>query len=322
MIARAAATDSRNPSEPTRSGSTTRSSATASASTRTRAIGRPTVTVTAAMAAITAALDTEGSKRVIRANIPTTASTSASRGHRRSRRPIGATSESTKATFSPDTASRCVSPAPRKSSTRVAGCARSSPTTRPVSNDRSVGPSDSAPSESARRSRLAKAATAPGGPPGSIRSARRRAATCRTTSQGAAPLTGTSCPRTRTCSPASRSASAAAVDADASSSTRRRPRRTSARRPPTDGCGSDSNVTSAVTGPADTPCSPSRARWPSELVSSATPTHRTIGCRTRNATPTVPAANQRGVGPGWSAPSTAATATAIAQRSDMPGLRP
>ena len=65
MMASEAATDSWNPSDPTRSGSTTNSSVTATASTRTRAIGRPTVRVTAAMAAIAAALDTDGSKRVM-----------------------------------------------------------------------------------------------------------------------------------------------------------------------------------------------------------------------------------------------------------------
>ena len=206
MMASEAATDSWNPSDPTRSGSMTNSSVTATASTRNRAIGRPTVSVTAAMAAIAAALDTDGSKRVMSANSATTARTSASRGHRRRRRPTGAITASTKATFSPDTARRWVRPAPRKSSVSVAGWARSSPITRPVKSDRSIGRSDAAPSDSARRMRLAKAATAPAGGPGSIRPARRRAETWRTTSQGAGPTTGASCPVTRMCSPANRGA--------------------------------------------------------------------------------------------------------------------
>ena len=214
-----------------------------------------------------------------------TARTSASRGHRRRRRPTGAITASTKATFSPDTARRWVRPVPWKSSVSVAGWARSSPITRPVKSDRSTGRSDAAPLDSARRRRLAKAATALAGGPGSMRAARSRAATWRTTSHGAGPTTGASCPVTRMCSPANRGASAATVDPPASSSTWRRPRRTSAREPAGVRVGSDRTVTTAVTGPDRTPCSPSSARWPRPLVSTVTARHSTSGRRSRSVAP-------------------------------------
>ena len=59
---------------------------------------------------------TEGSKRVTRPNSAMTATDATSLGQSRSRRSTGAVTASTKATFCPDTASRWVRPAPRKSS--------------------------------------------------------------------------------------------------------------------------------------------------------------------------------------------------------------
>ena len=89
-----------------------------------------------ASAAIADARSTDGSKRVITPNSPITTSVASSRGHSRSRRSTGPTIASAKATFCPDTASRCVSPAPRNASARSAGWWRSSPITSPVKSDR------------------------------------------------------------------------------------------------------------------------------------------------------------------------------------------
>ena len=143
----------------TSSGSTTSSPVTARAMMRTRATGRPTIATVAASAAMADARSTDGSKRVITPKRPITATVAASRGHNRRRRSTGPARARTKATFWPDTANRWVSPAPWNASARSAGCARSSPRTRPVNKDRWRGSNVAVPATRVRRRPLASRAT-------------------------------------------------------------------------------------------------------------------------------------------------------------------
>ena len=138
-MATAAQIESWNPVERTSKGSISTSAVTARPTTRNREIGAPGIASVAASAAIAEARSTDGSKRVITPKRPITMRVAPSRGQRRRRRSSGPASAKAKATFCPETASRCVSPAPLKASARSAGCSRSSPRTRPVKSDRARG---------------------------------------------------------------------------------------------------------------------------------------------------------------------------------------
>ncbi len=94
------------------SGSISTSAVTARPTTRSREIGTPGIASVAASAAIAEARSTDGSKRVITPKSPITTRVAPSRGQRRRRRSSGPASARAKATFCPDTASRCVRPAP------------------------------------------------------------------------------------------------------------------------------------------------------------------------------------------------------------------
>ncbi len=131
---------------------------------RRPATGRPRAKAVAASPAITPARSTDGSNRVSRQKNAMTPTVRNQRGPSRSRRSTGATSASTKATFSPDTARRCVSPDPRKSSVRVTGWSRSSPNTKPVKSERGPGAITPAPRTRVRRSTLAARQGAVPGP--------------------------------------------------------------------------------------------------------------------------------------------------------------
>jgi hypothetical protein len=158
-----AATERRKPIEKTSRGSTSTSPATASASSRMPDCGRPLTAATRARAAMASARRTDGSHRVSNPNSPRVASPASSRAHSGSRRRSGPARARTKATFSPDTASRWARPEARKSSTTSGRWPRSSPRTKPVNKARRSGGSDAAPATSARRSPLASRLS---GPPG------------------------------------------------------------------------------------------------------------------------------------------------------------
>ena len=151
-----APTESRKPTERTRSGSTRTSPATARARMRPRPALRPRPDAVAAIAAMVTARSTDGSNRVTSAKKASSVSVTAHRGPSLSRRSSGPLRTSRNATFWPDTASRCVRPAPRKSSATSGGWARSSPITMPVNSARRSMPSGSAPAASVRRSPLAR----------------------------------------------------------------------------------------------------------------------------------------------------------------------
>lgn len=97
-----AATDSRNPSEWTRSGSTSRRPTTASARWRSPPLGLPVVWANKATTATNAARRTDGSNRVTSANDAITAAASRKRGQSRSARSNGPTTTNTNATFWPE----------------------------------------------------------------------------------------------------------------------------------------------------------------------------------------------------------------------------
>ena len=115
-----AETDNRNPTDPASSGSTSTSAAAASERTRIDDAGRPSVAAPRARPAIATARSTDGSHLVRTPKVTSTATPVTNRPRSDNRRNSGAAMASTKATFWPDTASRCVRPAARKSSTSVA----------------------------------------------------------------------------------------------------------------------------------------------------------------------------------------------------------
>lgn len=116
-----APTDSPKPMEPTSNGSTRSTTATARARTRMPSAGRPEVAATQAMAAIAPARTTDGSNRTSTANAPSSASVATMRARLGNQPSSGRASARTNARFWPDTASRCVNPAARKSSASSGG---------------------------------------------------------------------------------------------------------------------------------------------------------------------------------------------------------
>ena len=96
-----APTDSQKPTDHTSSGSSTTSNPTARVSSLTGDACRPSTNAVADNPAITPALNTDGSKRVIAMNHTTTPTVAAHRHHGRSRRNNGNAAASTKATFCP-----------------------------------------------------------------------------------------------------------------------------------------------------------------------------------------------------------------------------
>ncbi len=155
VMPRLAAHDSANPTECTRNGSTSSNAMAASSSTRTPWTGRPRWPATSAIDAITIARSTDGSQRVMVPKSTSTDSAPTRRPRNASRRSTGAISASTNATFSPDTAVRCESPAARKSSVSSRGTPRVSPSRNPASSARSVGVRELVPRSTAARAVLA-----------------------------------------------------------------------------------------------------------------------------------------------------------------------
>lgn len=146
-----AATESWKAREPASRGSISTRPVTARASTRIADTGHPNVAAPVATRAMAVARSTEGSKRVSRAKNRRTPTAKTNRERRPSRRRTGPARARTKATLAPDTASRWLRPAARKSNRVSADVSRSSPTTKPVNSARRAGPSDSAPASSRRR---------------------------------------------------------------------------------------------------------------------------------------------------------------------------
>lgn len=217
-----AETESRKPIEPARSGSTSTSPVPASDSTRIDDAGRPRVAAPNASPAMATARRTDGSHRVSTPNVARTNTPVTSRPRIESRRNSGPAMARTKATFWPETASRCVRPAARKSSTSVGSCSRSSPRTRPVNSALRSGGSDAAPATSVRRSWLAKRVTGP--PASGSRAAETTSALpmCRRARKARLEaLTGRRRPSTMTDSPASIGANTAAASAAAVADSRR-----------------------------------------------------------------------------------------------------
>ena len=157
----APATDSRKPSDVARRGSISSMAVTPRVNVRTDEAGRPAAAPTAATDAMAVARRTDGSARVTSANIASTPSVTTRRGPKRSLVSRGANTTITNATFCPDTASRCVSPAALKASSRSAGWARSSPSVMPARRLRWRSGSPSAPRASVRRRSLASRVTGP-----------------------------------------------------------------------------------------------------------------------------------------------------------------
>ena len=99
-----------------RNGSATSTAATAQARVRRPVSGCPSAALVTATPAMVTARRTDGSKRVSTANTASSASSTIRRTPGRARTASGDASASTKATFWPDTTSRCPRPAARKSS--------------------------------------------------------------------------------------------------------------------------------------------------------------------------------------------------------------
>ena len=131
-----APTDSWNPTLLGSIGSTSTSPATARERIRSRDAGRPENAAQHASAAIADARRTDGSARVMTAKNAMTASDTTKRPRRPRRRSNGPVTATTKARFSPDTASRCVSPAAGSRPRSGAASSRSSPRRKPLSSDR------------------------------------------------------------------------------------------------------------------------------------------------------------------------------------------
>ncbi len=117
----APATESWKPSDVARSGSIRSMPVAPRVNVRTEEVGRPAAMPTAATDAIAVARSTDGSARVTSANMANTASVTARRGPKRRLVSTGAAITSTNATFCPDTAKRCVSPAAWNASSMSAG---------------------------------------------------------------------------------------------------------------------------------------------------------------------------------------------------------
>jgi len=151
-----ALTESRNPRACTSNGSSSTSAVTARARCRTGGAGRPAHRPAAAIAAIAVARSTDGSKRVTNAKPTSTPMVRPNRAGRPTRRSAGLAATSTKATFWPETTSRWLRPAARKSSLTSSDCRRSSPTITPSTRARSSGRRPASPASRVRRSRFAK----------------------------------------------------------------------------------------------------------------------------------------------------------------------
>ncbi len=302
-----AATDSWKPTECTSTGSIRTSAATATARPRIRVTGRPANADTAATTAMAVARRTDGSNRVSRAKNPRTATVVPNRGASDSRRSRGRATTSTKATFWPDTASRCDSPAARKSSVAAAGWARSSPNTMPANRALRSGPSTIAPSATQRRTALAARLIGSPGDTGPTSSTASRPAMWRTARSGRPP-TGSTRPLTTTRSPAMASSSGPG----APSSSRWRPsRRTSAWSRPRSTSGSETSVTTASsTSWASGGSRPLQARCPSPAARRKAPRATTHGFRRTPPTPTMAAPSSGGTDQDAHAPAaTASTRT-------------
>src|SRR5581483_10504312 len=313
-----APTESWKPVVRTRNGSAMSRPVTASASNRSRDASRPSVEAVTASAAIADARSTDGSKRVTSAKNPMTASVATRRGRSVSRRSRGPARASTNATFSPETASRCESPAPRKSSATSTGWPRVSPSTKPRNRGRCRAGSAAAPRSSVARTPLAARAAIPPGDHAVTASTAMRPARCRRRSQSLPGGGRSSRPVTRTRWPAARRASAATAAGARAVASRCRPpsRRTSTLTPPPSaGSGPPSSVTVPVNGPGTTPTSPASARAASAPVSSSTASASAAGRCTASAS-TASATPTHGDGPRSSnAPDAAASATTTAMRS-------
>jgi hypothetical protein len=116
-----AAIDSRNPVDRTSNGSISTSAVTARARCRTAGAGRPATNAVVDSAAMADARSTDGSPLVTSAKKASSPSVTTQRSPNGIRRSAGPATARTKATFSPDTARRWVSPDPRKSSAIVGG---------------------------------------------------------------------------------------------------------------------------------------------------------------------------------------------------------
>ena len=164
-----ALTDSAKPGSAARRGSTRSRTQTAAHSAGTAARDRPDARASSVTAPMAAARTTLGLGRA-RITNPISARTATAACTRRStarRRRGRRTPARTIATFAPDTAVRCASPARRKSSSSTGSMAVVSPTTRPGSSPAGAGSSTRrADSRSASRSPPAVACSTPGRPTG------------------------------------------------------------------------------------------------------------------------------------------------------------
>lgn len=318
-----APTDSPNPTERTSRGSTSTSTVTARARRRSRSAGRPRAAARQASAAMAPARRTDGSKRTRSANPPRTASVPATRGHVGSQPSNGRASARTKTRFCPETASRCVSPAARKSSASSGGWWRSSPRTMPVSSERERSGSAPAPSSRVRRTPLAARAAGAPVPAAMTSSIDSRPTTRRWMRHGVGGPGGRRWPRTAARSPASRSSRSHAGGPCAVASTRRPS--TDARKdtpPPSSGSGSPTRRIQPSNDRDATGSRPSRAASARPAARIAAARHSSHGRRAARATSTS-AAPMTGAGPPPTyAPMAVATASTTAARSDtldLPG---
>ena len=116
-------------------------------------VGRPSEIDRVATPAITAARITLGSTRVITTNQIKTPSVTINLTDLLNRLSNGDNAVKTKATFCPDTATRCARPDFLKAETICCDCFESSPITSPVNNERSSNGNDFAPLDMSLRTR-------------------------------------------------------------------------------------------------------------------------------------------------------------------------
>ena len=131
MMPAEAATESWNPATPTSIGSMSTREVTARPRMRNPLAGRPSDQAVTPSKAMAVARSTDGSNRVRAAKTTSTATVASHRVRGPNRRSSGPTAATTKATFSPDTTSRWLSPEPRKSSATTGDWPRTSPSTKP-----------------------------------------------------------------------------------------------------------------------------------------------------------------------------------------------
>lgn len=310
-----AATESWKPKTPTSMGSTSTRTITARARVRMPDTGRPSIQAVAAIAAMAEARSTEGSKRVITPKSPTTTSVATQRHRSPSRRSSGRATTSTNATFSPETTSRCDSPAPSKSSATATDWPRSSPKTNPENSARRSAGRAAAPRSNVARTALATRYAGPPSPAGCRSPASMRPTMWRRAAQSSPPGRGAIWPRTRISWPAVRPDRTAPGRPRAHRSKWCPSARTSACIAPPRRSGSVSRVARPDHAPGGAGRVPSQACADSAEPRTVTATASSSGRRQASATTATPAGGQTGTGTATHAPSAVAAARPTTARS-------